>query len=106
MLKELNPHHDNVVFIPAKVSQARELSPPPVPRLRSNSRQVIIEAAEGRNSRQERNKENRIEVAGPLVPGYPPRLQTDLHTDLELEDITSLLKKAKVLREVISHSGK
>ena len=106
VLRELNPHHDNVVFIPAKVGQARELSPPPVPRLRSNSRQAIIEAAEGRNSRQERNKENRIEVAGPLAPGYPPRSQADLHTELELEDITSLLNKAKVLREVISHSGK
>ena len=101
VLTEVNPHHDNLVFIPAKLP-ARELSPPPVPRLRSNSRQAIIEAA-GRGNRQEGDKENRIEVAGPLVPGYPARTEAGLETDLE--DITSLLRKAKVLRQVI-HSGK
>ena len=94
VLQELQPDHDNVVFVPAK-KDVRDLSPPPVPRLRTHSRQAVLER------RQETDKENSVtsqSVGGPLTPGYPV-MQKQLEGDME--DIVSLLGKAKTLRQVI-----
>ena len=91
VLQELQPDHDNVVFVPAK-KDVRDLSPPPVPRLRTHSRQAVLE--------RERDKENSVtsqSVGGPLTPGYPV-MQKQL--DGDMEDIVSLLGKAKTLRQV------
>ena len=94
VLQELQPDHDNVVFVPAK-KDVRDLSPPPVPRLRTHSRQAVLER------RQETDKENSVtsqSVGGPLTPGYPV-MQKQLEGDME--DIVSLLGKAKTLRQVL-----
>ena len=84
VLQELQPDHDNVVFVPAK-KDVKDLS---------HSRQAVLER------RQETDKENSVtsqSVGGPLTPGYPV-MQKQLEGDLE--DIVSLLGKAKTLRQV------
>ena len=60
--------------------RSQSVGAPPVPRLKTNTRQEVPE-----NS-----------VGGPLMPGYPA---TELGGDFE--DIAGLLQKAKVLRQVL-----
>ena len=90
VLQELQPNLDSVDFIPAvsKV-EAQCVSPPPVPRLRTHSRLALLTS-------DKENSQTSPAVAGPLMPGYPGHAREE-----EMEDIQTLLGKAKVLRQLV-----
>jgi len=89
------------------VKQALRVSPPPIPRARSNQRDDLNKENLGAESSFQPVAVTTINPIAPLEPAYPstqvlpPLSHGEVNAIGEMEDITALLQKAKLLRQVI-----